>query len=74
MERSDPESEHRTELAAERISPRPLLIVHGQQNALHSIEEARSLFSHARESTQECGHQRHRQSDAGDPVFLLVPE
>jgi alpha-beta hydrolase superfamily lysophospholipase len=39
----------RPELAAERISPRPLLIVHGQQNALHSIEEARCLFAHARE-------------------------
>jgi pimeloyl-ACP methyl ester carboxylesterase len=37
----------RPELVAEWISPRSLLIVHGQQNALHSIEEARSLFARA---------------------------
>jgi alpha-beta hydrolase superfamily lysophospholipase len=37
------------ELAAERISPRPLLIVHGQRNALHSIEEARRLYGRAGE-------------------------
>ncbi len=39
----------RPELAAERISPRPLLIVHGVRNALHPIDEARSLYAHARE-------------------------
>ncbi len=39
----------RPELAAERISPRPLLIVHGVRDALHPIDEARSLYAHARE-------------------------
>ncbi len=39
----------RPERAAERISPRPLLIVHGAQNRLHPIDEARSLYAHARE-------------------------
>lgn len=39
----------RPELAADRISPRPLLIVHGARNALHPIDEARSLYARARE-------------------------
>jgi fermentation-respiration switch protein FrsA (DUF1100 family) len=39
----------RPELAVDRISPRPLLIVHGVRNGLHPIEEARSLYAHARE-------------------------
>jgi alpha-beta hydrolase superfamily lysophospholipase len=39
----------RPELAADRISPRPLLIVHGVRNGLHSIHEARSVYAHARE-------------------------
>jgi len=39
----------RPELVAGQISPRPLLIVHGQRNALHPIEEARSLYARARE-------------------------
>jgi uncharacterized protein len=39
----------RPEEIADRIAPRPLLVVHGVRNALHSIEEARSLFDHAGE-------------------------
>lgn len=39
----------RPELVAERISPRPLLIVHGVRNALHPIDEAPSLFARASE-------------------------
>ena len=39
----------RPELVADRISPRPILIVHGVRNALHPIDEARSLYAHARE-------------------------
>jgi pimeloyl-ACP methyl ester carboxylesterase len=39
----------RPERAAGQISPRPLLIVHGVQNALHPIEEAQSLYQHAGE-------------------------
>lgn len=37
------------EKAAARISPRPLLIVHGTRNRLHPIDEARSLYTHAQE-------------------------
>lgn len=37
------------ELYAHRVSPRPLLIVHGTANDLHPVEEARSLYEHARE-------------------------
>ena len=39
----------RPELVVDRISPRSLLIVHGVRNALHPIDEARSLYAHARE-------------------------
>jgi len=37
------------ECVADRIAPRPLLIVHGARNALHPIDEARSLYACARE-------------------------
>lgn len=37
------------EQVAARISPRPLLIVHGTHNRLHPIDEARSLYAHAQE-------------------------
>lgn len=37
------------ELVVDRISPRPLLIVHGERNVLHPIDEARSLYEKARE-------------------------
>ncbi len=39
----------RPELVVDRISPRPLLIVHGARNALHPVDEARSLYARARE-------------------------
>jgi dienelactone hydrolase len=39
----------RPEAAAHRISPRPLLIVHGARNALHPIDEARRLYARAGE-------------------------
>jgi pimeloyl-ACP methyl ester carboxylesterase len=32
-----------------RIAPRPLLLFHGQDNRLHSIDESRDLYSHAGE-------------------------
>jgi uncharacterized protein len=60
------------ELAAVRISPRPLLIIHGQQNALHSIEEARSLFAHAREPKEliEIPAAHHLDwIQPGDPLY-----
>lgn len=37
------------EHVVDRISPRPLLLVHGALNALHPVEEARSLFARAHE-------------------------
>lgn len=37
------------EKAAARISPRPLLIMHGTHNGLHPIDEARSVYAHAAE-------------------------
>jgi uncharacterized protein len=33
----------------ERIAPRPLLLVHGQDNRLHSVHESHDLYAHARE-------------------------
>lgn len=39
----------RPELVVDRISPRSLLLVHGVRNALHPIDEARSLYAHARQ-------------------------
>ncbi|MGI8825388.1 MAG: alpha/beta hydrolase [Chloroflexota bacterium] len=42
----------RPELVVDRISPRPLLVVHGTRNTLHPIDEARSLYAHAREPKQ----------------------
>src|SRR5262245_20031281 len=38
----------RPKRVADRISPRPLLIVHGGRNAPRLIDEARSLSAHAR--------------------------
>lgn len=37
------------EKVAAKISPRPLLIMHGTRNGLHPIDEARSLYAHAAE-------------------------
>ncbi|MEV6639724.1 alpha/beta hydrolase [Amycolatopsis sp. NPDC051371] len=37
------------ETVAHRISPRPLLVMHGSENELHKPEEARSLYEHAAE-------------------------
>lgn len=33
----------------ERIAPRPLLLVHGKENKLHSVDESHDLYAHARE-------------------------
>lgn len=35
-----------------RIAPRPVLIVHGAENRLHTPDEAQSLYDHAREPKQ----------------------
>ncbi len=34
---------------ADRINPRPLLTIHGQDDALHSIDEVRRVYAHARQ-------------------------
>lgn len=39
----------RPEQVVDRISPRPILIVHGTRNTLHPINEARSLYERARQ-------------------------
>lgn len=36
----------------QRISPRPLLILHGRENGLHKAIKARSLYDHASEPKQ----------------------
>jgi uncharacterized protein len=33
----------------ERIAPRPLLLVHGEDNRLHSVDESHALYAHAHE-------------------------
>jgi pimeloyl-ACP methyl ester carboxylesterase len=33
----------------DRIAPRPLLLIHGQENRLHSVEESRDLYARAKE-------------------------
>lgn len=37
------------ESVVDQISPRPVLFMHGQRNCLHPIDEARSLYTQARE-------------------------
>ena len=37
------------ETVAHRLAPRPVLIVHGEENRLHRPEEARALYAHADE-------------------------
>lgn len=37
------------ELYAHRLAPRPLFVVHGSANDLHAVDEAQSLYEHARE-------------------------
>ncbi len=65
--------EFRPELAASRIAPRPLLIVHGGLNALHRIEEARSLYACAAEPKQliELPNARHLDwIQPGNPQYV----
>jgi pimeloyl-ACP methyl ester carboxylesterase len=40
------------EKVADRISPRPLLVIHGRENGLHKAVEAQSLYDHAAEPKQ----------------------
>lgn len=62
----------RPELVADRISPRPLLIVHGRRNALHPVEEARSLFERARKPKELIEVPTGQHLDwiqPGDPLY-----
>lgn len=49
LESADRLLRFRPEESAHRVAPRPLLVVHGAENRLHSPAEARSLYDHARE-------------------------
>lgn len=58
-----------------KISPRPLLIVHGDQNQLHKLDEAQRLFDAANEPKelrllQGRGHTEWMRDD--DPTFLTL--
>jgi pimeloyl-ACP methyl ester carboxylesterase len=39
----------RPSAVVDRIAPRPLLLIHGQENRLHSVDESRDLYAHALE-------------------------
>lgn len=63
------------ERVADRIAPRPLLIVHGAENRLHEPVEARSLYEHAAEPKRLVllagrGHTEWMFDD--DPTFRTV--
>jgi alpha-beta hydrolase superfamily lysophospholipase len=65
----------RPELAVDRISPRPLLIVHGVRNALHPIDEARSLYARAGEPKEliEVAEGHHLDwIQPGDPLYAAT--
>ncbi len=65
----------RPELVADRISPRALLIVHGARNALHPIDEAHSLYAHAREPKEllEIPEGHHLDwIEPGHPLYLTT--
>jgi pimeloyl-ACP methyl ester carboxylesterase len=60
-----------------RMAGRPLLIVHGDENALHSPDEARSLYEHAAEPKQlvilpDAGHTEWMFDD--HPTFTRLIE
>jgi uncharacterized protein len=62
----------RPELVVDRISPRPLLLVHGRLNALHPIAEGRGLFARAGEPKEliELPTARHLDwIQPDDPLF-----
>ncbi len=65
----------RPERVADRISPRPLLIVHGVRDALHPIDEARSLYAHARDPKEliEIPEGHHLDwIEPGHPLYLAT--
>ncbi|MDI3419517.1 alpha/beta hydrolase [Streptomyces luteolus] len=65
------------EAVADRISPRPLLIIHGAENGLHKPEEAEALYAAAKEPKElkfleGRGHTEWMFDD--DPTFKSVVE
>lgn len=52
LDSADAYMRFRPEDTAHRISPRPLLLVHGAENRLHSPEESRSIYKLAKEPKQ----------------------
>jgi len=65
----------RPELVVDCISPRPLLIVDGGRNALHPIDEARSLYARAREPKEliEIAAGQHLDwIQPGDPLYATT--
>lgn len=65
----------RPERVVDRISPRPLLIVHGVRNALHPIDEARRLYARAREPKEliELPTAQHLDwIQPGDPLYAAT--
>jgi uncharacterized protein len=64
--------EFRPEDSVARISPRPLLLVHGALNQLHAVEEARSLYHRAGQPKEliELPTAHHLDwIQPGDPVY-----
>jgi uncharacterized protein len=49
LESADYLMRFRPSAVVERLAPRPLLLIHGQENRLHSVEESHDLYAHARE-------------------------
>ena len=65
------------ERVVHRVSPRPLLIVHGAENELHKPVEARSMYEHAAEPKrlevlEGRGHTEWMFDD--DPTFKRLVE
>lgn len=52
LESADAYMRFRPEDSAHRIAPRPLLLIHGAENRLHSPEESRSIYALAKEPKQ----------------------
>lgn len=63
------------ESVVHRIAPRPILIVHGDQNRLHHAEEAEHLYANAREPKQLVlleGHGHTEWMFDDHPTFVRV--
>lgn len=77
LESADFLNRFRPGLVVDRISPRPLLLIHGEDNALHSADESRDLYERAGEPKElmlleGTGHTEWAFDD--HPTFLHVAE